>query len=441
MTFLDDLGLRAAAGLETSVGPFIALAAYRRLFAGEGATREAAILGALRCAISLADDEAIKACAEAWRSQPASPINVLGEAGALLRAGRGHAAHWLASAEVARSRSAHAAYIDARSREAFSLGSDVPDSFDVIDLWWSVVLQGRASSDERVAAFAAARFAGLAFARAAREPSYQLPRARLALACENARDELLETREARLALLRGKLLAAGRFSRASALSSLESLARLRGSSIAKRAVVIALGHLDNLPGRISPVEHDRIVACVKQIEDVELRDRMVARTKAVEADSGLPGSLSGSQLFELGRRAEGCGDDLALARSLLAQGVELLSPQVPVPVALSTLAVLTLHKLSGSAAEPAVAFLDGLLCRTTALPAFELSAIGLRLLELGRAAVADRYLEEAVRFREEQALLLRGQALRERGYDALRAGHQEDGWRLLSEARVLLRGS
>jgi hypothetical protein len=55
--------------------------------------------------------------------------------------------------------------------------------------------------------------------------------------------------------------------------------------------------------------------------------------------------------------------------------------------------------------------------------------------------VADRYLEEAVRFREEQALLLRGQALRERGYDALRAGHQEDGWRLLSEARVLLRGS
>lgn len=439
MTFLDDLGLRAAAGLETSVGPFIALAAYRRLFAGEGATREAAILGALRCAIQLADEEAIKACAEAWRSQPVSRGNVLAEAGALLRAGRGHAAHWLASAELARSRSAHAAYIDARSCEVFRLGGDHADPFDVIELWWSVVLQAQASSDERVTAFAAARFAGLAFARAARDPSYQLPRARLALACENARDELLETREARLALLRGKLLAAGRFARASALSSLESLARLRGSSIAERAVVIALRHLDNLPGRISPVERDRVAACAKHIEHVAVRERVIALVKDVAAEPSI--ASSNSPLFELGRRAETCVDDPSEAGPLLQQAAGLLSPELSVPVALSSLAVLTLHKVVGDAAEPSVAFLDAMLCRTAAFPAFELSAIGLRLLDLGKPTVADRYLEEAVRLREEKALLLRGQALRERGYSELRSGRDEEAWRLLSEARVLLRGS
>ena len=75
MTFFDELGLKAAEQLEASVGPYVALASYKRLFGAEGSVREQGVLGALRCAIKLGDDREVETAAkELARLRGPTPI-------------------------------------------------------------------------------------------------------------------------------------------------------------------------------------------------------------------------------------------------------------------------------------------------------------------------------------------------------------------------------
>ena len=84
MTFLDELGLRAAEQLEASVGAYVALASYKRLLGAEPPIRGKAALGALRAAIDLRDEAEIRALLPVWANETAEAVDASGFALRLL---------------------------------------------------------------------------------------------------------------------------------------------------------------------------------------------------------------------------------------------------------------------------------------------------------------------------------------------------------------------
>ncbi len=415
----SDLGLRAAASLETSVGSYIALAAYRRLFTSEAAVREGAILGAVRCAMDLDDEPALLACADAWRTLPRSGgPSMVEAAAALLARGRSVPAEKLASAERQRSGAPRAAYIEARAKDALA-PSAVDDSGDSLGRWWHVHRAGVEAKDALVTSLAAARYAGLAFARCSRDPAFVLPRENLSSACEVADDTLLGEREARLPLLRGKLLSPSKFKRAAALSSLADLAS-RGGPLGLRALSVALRHADSLPTRLHPLEVDRIRACAKHLTEAE-RDRVGA---ALDKKATL-----------------GPRNEAAVSRAELAAETSRLGPDFPVPRRLANAALELLHADSLEDREAGALFLDAMLKRTTTLPPCSLSLLGAKLLSLAFSDAALRVFDEALRFREPEALRYRGFVLRQRAFEAAERGDVEEAWSELSAARAILVGA
>ncbi len=409
-----DLGLRAAAGLEASVGSYIALAAYRRLFTSETAVREGAIVGAVRCAMDLDDEQALVACAEAWRTQPTSRVMMVEAACALLARGRTQAALELAAAERQRSNAPRAAYLEARARDAQapSLTDGVGDA---LGRWWHVHQTGAAAGDALVVAFAAARYAGLAFAHCTRESSFVLPRAEIAAACEIAEDALLEGREARLPLLRGKLLSSSHFKRASALSSLEAIARGGGPS-GLRAISLVVRHADAFALRLHPIEVDRIKACLKHVHEPTKRERVMAALGGGEAVAS-PASVGHLEV---------------------AAETTRLGPDWPVTRRISVAALELLYAASPEDREVGVRFLDGMIQRTTTLPPCSLSLLGAKLLSLGFNDAALRVFDEALRLREPEARRWRGFVLRERAYEAAGRGDVDTAWSELTAARAIL---
>jgi hypothetical protein len=432
VTFVDDLGLRAAATLETSVGPFLALAAYRRLFTAGGPTRERAVQGALRCALALSDEVSVRECCDEWRKVEPSEATLAPTVGELLRSGRPPVAKLLADADAARASTPRALYLVARATDA--LGSGAPrDAAPTANLepWWTVVVAARRSSDpsaRQVLALAAARHAGLALAQAARDASYRLPRARLAESCEAAEDDALPAGlEARLPLLRGKLLSPSKFQRAAALSSLEAMARGGpDTSVGRQALFAVLRHADSLPTRLEPIELDRIRACLKHLPYLPIREAAL-RSLAEHPSPSSSAATSAPSTAEL---------DAARAR--LVDAIPKLTPHAAPPLGLP---VAALHLLrAGRDTDVAARFLDAQLARTTSLPPAPLLHVGRLLQTRGHLAEAEHYLEEALRFRERDAKLARGDALRRRAYAAIERGDRPLAQGLLTEARGLMTG-
>jgi tetratricopeptide (TPR) repeat protein len=429
VTFVDDLGLRAAATLETSVGPYLALAAYRRLFTAGGPTRERAIQGALRCALALSDEGAVRECCDEWRKIEASPATLAQVVAELLRGGRTHVAKLLADADAARTSTARATYLVARATDALGTGGqrDGAPSGN-LEAWWAVVSAARRAGDasgKQVLALAAARHAGLALAQAARDETYRLPRARLAESCEAADDDALPPAlEARLPLLRGKLLSPSKFQRAAALSRLEVLARGGpDTSVGRQALFAVLRHADSLPTRLDPIELDRIRACVKHLPYPPIRE---ATLRAIEEVSASPPAASSAPTSA----------ELDAARARLEDAIPKLTPHAAPPVGLP---VAALHLLrAGRDTAVAARFLDAQLARTTTLPPGPLLAVARLLQTRGHFAEAESYLEEALRFRERDAKLARGDALRRRAYSAIEQGDRALAQSLLAEARSLM---
>ena len=118
MSFFDELGLRAAEQLESSVGPFVALASYKRLFSGPPEIRAKAVVGALRCAVALDDDRELDAAIAVAGSLEDRRVSAVGWAVELLLRAKAQPARALAQAELARTGSPLAAYVLARAEEA-----------------------------------------------------------------------------------------------------------------------------------------------------------------------------------------------------------------------------------------------------------------------------------------------------------------------------------
>ncbi len=487
MSFFDELGLRAAEQLESSVGPFVALASYKRLLAGPDAVRARAAAAGLACAIALDDDREIAAMTLAYAAAPTLEdrtasaelrARVLRGAVDLLARGKTHLSAQVAAAEGAKSGSAIAAHIRARAVEGM-LGH----AADGGQLWWEVVERASEAGEARVHAYAAGRAFGACLERVRRNPSAELPRAKIAAASEKASLEGAG-HETKLLVLRGRLLCASNFQRASALSALEEMARTAPPPASRMALVIAARHFDEMPFHLHPIEIDRVRAALKRLPEGPARDRamerlehtvrLVAAIRAEDparADEALMDLVRGSDLARgaLARlRAAAHGADAAGAEvkpdadasdrlsshavsALVALGkgrcadarvaldrtTELLSPDVPVPLPAWTAAA---RALGTEATESGAVLIGRAFARTTSFPPPPLVALATKLSRAGASSVAANVLDEAARMREPEARAARAEEARRRAYDALKRGDREGARMALTRARDLFAG-
>lgn len=478
MSFFDDIGLRAAEQLETSVGPYVALASYRRLFAGPADIRARALIGALRCAIALDDDREIQAAASGLTSAPPTTPSAVPFAIELLLKGKTELAIHVAQTEIERTKDPLASYVRARAVEA-SLSA----SIDAVALWADVAERGdHHEVHVAVRAQATARYVAACLQRARKDPAFELPRDRLATLAESAKLETLGS-EQKLLVLRARLLSGSNFHRASALSAVEEIARKSAEPARRMAIDLAARHFDEMPFHLHAIEIDRIRATIRRHPDEAARSRLEQRLDATltllkaetagdarkvdEALDGLirtsesvRGALARIRAAEKGGDAAGSSpsttphDELAglgvtaivelrkhpalssSAKLCLDRARDLLSPDIAVPLPLWTAAREALsHR--GPMADSAAALIGAAFSRTTSFPPPKLVDLAATLSRAGAHASAALVLAEATRMREPEARAASADHHRRVAYVALARGDREAAWRSLTTAREL----
>lgn len=448
MSFFDDVALRAAEELEARLGPFVALASYKRLLGAAEPWSSQAALGALRCAVALDDDAELEPLLERWRGAAAGAPSARGLAVELVRRGKPVLGARLAEADDARRPESRTAFVAAVAHAATAPPAAA------FRRWDELVRRADLDGDTRVAALAAARAVRCAFLAAELDPDGELPRARLA--------ELGESRalgglaaEEQLWLARARLSSTSRYERAAALSTLEALAGSARKPISAIAIRLALRHVDGAGARIEAVELDRVGALLKHLPNAAqravLRSRLAARARlfaaersaepgraerlelALEATAGLEASPGRAALLALQ-----CGDARAAAAAL--QGaLDALGPDRPlsrpawsaVRVALASRRA-ELRRLGARLGERGLA-------RTPYAPPYALSELATRAAEVGESALEARAIAEAVRWREPGALLPWADARRRAAWEAYARGEHADAAQALREARAVLR--
>lgn len=416
MSFFDELGLKAAEQLETSVGPYVALASYKRLFGAEGDVRAKGVLGALRCAIALEDDGETRGAARELGRLPASPPIALGYAARLLAAGKAELAARVAESELARTQSSLAAYVLARANERAS-------GFDQVTGWDDVARRAQAERDSAVLTRAAASFTAACFERARSEPNSELPRARLAELGEQA--SLVDaSEEERVLLSRARLFSVSRFQRASALSNLETVARESKGPAESAALLAAAQHFDGMFCQLDSIEVDRIRAALKHADApvrMEALLRFEAAVRMKKEARGENKTLGTPEADEVSLRGE----------------LERLGPDSPVPMGAWVIAARALSSQETALRDLGVRFIDRALGRSVGLPPLSLTQLANGILRAGAPEIAERVLLEAARHRETAALRTLAHAKRSLGYAALARGDRQKALVLLEEASAL----
>ncbi len=481
MSFFDDVGLRAAEGLEASVGPYVALASYKRLYAGPPEIRAKAALGALRCAVALDDDAEIAAVSDVWRTAREAPQSATPYACRLLLRNKAGLAMRLAAAEEERSRAPRASYVRLRAEE--QLGG--PPAPWRVDGWRALVARAQRDGDAAVATHASAHLLTTLFARAASDPAAVLSRAELAALGEAASLDLARPTE-RITLLRARLFSVHRFHRGAALSALEEIARRHEGPLQVEAVAVAARHFSALFTRLDAIEIDRIAATLKHWPNETTRKivlaqlpawvRVIAALRASPADvepkleaaiAGLSatsaevarglaharadGELHGAASRPLGRSADEVlawtgvdavsavdRDDGEAAERLFGQALAAIGPDVSLPPALWVAAHRALLRAPPATQGAAATLIDQALCRTASVPHRPLVDIAAALSRVGRSDAAARALAEAGRWREPGAGPMLADEKRRGGYAALARGDRSAALALLTEARAWL---
>jgi hypothetical protein len=251
VSLATDVAVAAAEQVERTAGPGPGLALWRRLAANAAGPelRGRTILGGLRCAIAVRDLGAIRDLSHLWATVDALDEKlwdgVFVACKDLRRARLSVCATDLAHAEVRRATTARGLYAYARCLDV--------------------------AGDPR----AAAAFAE-ALARAEKEGAVQLGRTcrvrRLAWLARSA-DTLSEAVEEakqivtvdctlaeRLVVARVLLRAPSRFARAGAIGLLDEVVREGATELARRALVMAARHADDMADELTALEVDRLVA-------------------------------------------------------------------------------------------------------------------------------------------------------------------------------------
>ncbi|MFO0615043.1 MAG: hypothetical protein U0414_20805 [Polyangiaceae bacterium] len=470
MTFFDDLGLRAAEQLESSLGPYVALASYKRMFASRRPTRTKAILGALRCAATLTDTAELEGVVSVVQGE-AAELAELSERDALLAfahetmtsavalaKSNGRVALELARAIHDRVPTALHAYVVARLEDdagtrafdawfaAVRLASPEPDSAvyrAALGRWLELALDGGRSADGAVRA--------------------EMIERALALPIDGAPPST------RLVIARARLLSGSKFQRASGLSLLVELSRHGNDAIRRAAMTVCARHAD-AAGRLEPIEQERIVAALRNWPDELERESALARLALrTEIDAMTEPSIERAVAI-LRRTAEVAAElrpQLRRVERLFEESSDPersapSDPREPRDVSLGSLAIDALVALRGGHAAEAIRALerakDGIpsatvvpatifavICRALgtkdpavrraanalAATVFERRAgaprqgyrdLGLALARAGFLAEAREVLTEAARLREPDAARWAGELDRRLAYFALAKG-------------------
>lgn len=255
MSLSTDVAVGAAERLERTAGPGAGLKMWRRLAStATGAElRGRAVLGGVRCAIRVRDEEAIRDLSLLWRS-----VDTAGEAlwddafvvmKELARAGLGAWATDLARNEVKRARTARGLYAVARCLDVAGDPYAIPAFADALSV----------AEKEGARALVNA-------CRVRRATWFSRSADTLALAIDEAKrvDVAAASPAERLAVARVLLRAPSRFARASAIGLLDDLV-VAGSAkeraaLGRRALLLAARHADDMNDDLTPLEADRLVA-------------------------------------------------------------------------------------------------------------------------------------------------------------------------------------
>ena len=297
MSISADVATGAAERVEKSAGPAAGLAIWRRLAFNAGGVeiRGRAILGGLRCAIAVRDFGAIRDLTQLWQT-----VEVVSESDwdglfatckAMWRSGLGVLATELASAEVRRRPTARALYMVSRCLDLSG------DARAAAAFGEALVAAEKEGATRMVRAIRVRRAAWLA--RSAETTNEALEEAKRASSPETTLAE-------RLVLARVLLRAPSRFGRAAAIGLLDEIvsggaaAGVAAGAIAKKALVLAARHADDMGDEITPLEVDRLLAlfsrdtianeCAKARDAVRAIDRL-ARAKEKKSDAELEAAL------------------------------------------------------------------------------------------------------------------------------------------------------
>lgn len=309
----DEWGIRAAEQLESSVGAWIALASFKRLFESKSPIRERAVLGALRCALRLGDPTEIALATTAWSQADRAfcteePLRLaLGE----LAQGRAQGAMSIADAEQERRPCAQGAYAAARIHDA---ASDGPHAAEEV-MFREAQQLALAEGDAAIGAAAAAR--RLEILEAEAHHRVEIPYRRSALAIAASVDLEGSSDSVRLVVARARLLSPGRFARAGALSTLGDLVP-RGGGIGRAAAQAIARHIDAMGLRLTVIEAERALAGLQALREERARDEAVRRARAVLALASAEPQARADAARQAARGDVGAEELVVRARALSA---------------------------------------------------------------------------------------------------------------------------
>lgn len=464
-SLLDAIALAAADKIAKTAGARAGIVAYRNLLAQEAeATRAAAVLRGIDCAVEAGDEQAAYSFAESWSTVRAGDWGSDVVLGAARLEARGflRTAHLLLSRERERRNDPRVAYALGKVSGRRGMSGDALAAFESC-----LAFNGGTTSVAReAAAVIAAATVRVARARA-RDPRTNDD----ALGMARSVDPSLLSPGDRLQLARVLLGSKSRFERASALSMLVDVARI-SPALAPRAATYAARHADRMGHALTPLEADRLRAALAahpNVKEGELAARrleslqggtgaaaalseerrimadpalqpIVVKAKAVlaggsgprttTADSPLGERLTDASLAAMADLRRG-----TLHAGTLAQIAELASGNLrPFPRAALTLAWLALAGSDATLYPAAIAMAERALVLDTRPPRGMLPLATL-LAQRGAHDVAERALRLAVLRGEETAAARLSRLLVDRAKRALHRGNRAAALAFLSEAR------
>lgn len=304
MSLAGRVGLAAAAELERTVGPYIALASYRRLVSllDDPRGRGLAAVGALRCALALGEIDELCEVARAY-AEAGAPSNlpaIVPLCTALVGRGRADAAVLLAAAEAKRTPLSRALYLEARCH------AHAGDRAASLRACARAAERAEAEGADDVLVAARVRLveAGMI------EPA-------LGASAGGGVDPARATPAQKLVLARARLAAPSRFTRASGLSLLKELADEGDEAVARAAVRTAAEHADAMGEALTPLEADRLAAALQRWPEEHEREDALARLAALVRIAGASGAERERALIEAAAIAPELAHQHARTRAIL----------------------------------------------------------------------------------------------------------------------------
>jgi hypothetical protein len=268
MSLAGTIALKTCEQVERSGGPRAGLVAYKALAqnSADAEVRAKALTGGIRCAVASRDAAAVEDLVALWPTIDRGDWPVAAMVRDLARAKMLPLAVDLAEAEATRHRTAHSLYTYARAL-------DVAEDVRAVEWFQKAAERAGKEGNQRIVVAARTRLVAL-LARSWETLDHALAEA--AKLDPKAVTDPIE-------LARVLLLSGSRFTRASAIGILADAAKSDDVEVRLRARRLAARYADEAADAVTPLEHDRLNAFLKDTlgqmlaPDIETRARDILR--------------------------------------------------------------------------------------------------------------------------------------------------------------------